>query len=1048
MPRMVRLAFVGTAGLVVADELVRYIDVGDATALTGDLAAADLDGFAGETVIDLAGLDRDAGFWAAARDDRGRAWLSRRKPDGACVGERIALASPAGRWLVAPQTGAAVWAGDRAMLLAADGGHAPLELEPDLDVAIPIGNGQHIAARGQSVALRSKGVERWSANVAGPGTRITDGALLADGASVALVASGATRPQAIVVIALRGGAVLRRFNLTDVTSVAFAARRGYALLVDGDRRLVLVDLRFAQRIGEYEHDHAIAAVAIDPTATRLAICHTSDDGAAVLTCLACRDAFAAKPAESSDDDSAPAPRNGANGANGHVAAAPELDPIEPAEQPPVDATTRLELSDPPALWPRPRTPKTDRALALQLLEHERSVITALAFRAIASAWDVGRLVFTIETEHPYETEVKGLLGRQRGRASAQLAEAERDLVDARAALAEIQRVAAATLTPIDDVVAEFGLSPLARSILLVVVAPRIWGDIARLYGVVANDTQRAIVDEMLVRQILAGSADVHEIARELDNDHPLMRHGLVRLGTGVMRPFLALQVDSLVIKRLRGDELGAGSDPQLSIVDASCPLDELELPPGVPTALQAALGEVRDRPLRLVVRGRVGAGRETLLAALAASANRRLAMIDIVPILRDGRIKADVLREGLLRAMLGGWLPCVDNLDAMSSDDRTQRDLVRDILAAHPGPLLLRVGANVPPPLDPGFACIDLAPLPEAQRADVWRSALAEHALGPVDADELAAHWTVGPGVVHRVAANVARQNATDTPLVARIDIAVRNQLESRLGETASRVTRLASWAEIVLPSDVLDSLLELISRIRNRRTVFDLWGFERVMSTSRGLTALFQGGPGTGKTMVAGAIARELGLDLYRIDVSRVVSKWIGETEKNLAQVFDAAEDGHAILLFDEADSLFSKRTEVKTSNDRYANLEVNYLLQRLDSFGGIAVLTTNFGGGIDSAFKRRLSYRLSFPFPDDEMREQLWKAHLPPELPRAGTIDTGELARKYKMSGGYIRNSALRAAFLAAAEQSPLRQEHLERAVKLEYREIGKLVDTGALE
>jgi SpoVK/Ycf46/Vps4 family AAA+-type ATPase len=199
---------------------------------------------------------------------------------------------------------------------------------------------------------------------------------------------------------------------------------------------------------------------------------------------------------------------------------------------------------------------------------------------------------------------------------------------------------------------------------------------------------------------------------------------------------------------------------------------------------------------------------------------------------------------------------------------------------------------------------------------------------------------------------------------------------------------------------------------------------------------------------MVAGAIARELGLDVYRIDLSRVVSKWIGETEKNLAQVFDAAEDGHAIILFDEADSLFSKRTEVKTSVDRYANLEVNYLLQRLDSFSGIAILTTNFGGGIDTAFRRRLSFRLSFPFPDDEMREQLWKVHLPAEVPRVGPIDTGELARKYKMSGGYIRNATLRAAFLAAAEQSPLRQEHLERAVKLEYREIGKLLETGALE
>ena len=153
-----------------------------------------------------------------------------------------------------------------------------------------------------------------------------------------------------------------------------------------------------------------------------------------------------------------------------------------------------------------------------------------------------------------------------------------------------------------------------------------------------------------------------------------------------------------------------------------------------------------------------------------------------------------------------------------------------------------------------------------------------------------------------------------------------------------------------------------------------------RTMATSRGLTALFQGQPGTGKTMVAGVIARELGLDLYQVDLSKVMSKWIGETESNLAAIFDAAEDGQVVLLFDEADSLFAKRTEVRSSNDRYANLEVNYLLQRLDTFEGIAILTTNFGGSIDPAFKRRLSFRLSFPFPDEDTREQLWRAHLPP--------------------------------------------------------------------
>ena len=220
----------------------------------------------------------------------------------------------------------------------------------------------------------------------------------------------------------------------------------------------------------------------------------------------------------------------------------------------------------------------------------------------------------------------------------------------------------------------------------------------------------------------------------------------------------------------------------------------------------------------------------------------------------------------------------------------------------------------------------------------------------------------------------------------ARIEDYIRQTRDARLGQYARRVTRLASWSSVVFPPDILDSLRELVARVRHGRTVYEAWGMSQVMATSRGLTALFQGPPGTGKTLVAGVIARELGLDLYQVDLSKVMSKWIGETERNLSAIFDAAEDGQVVLLFDEADSLFAKRTEVRSSNDRYANLEVNYLLQRIDSFEGIAILTTNSGTSIDQAFKRRLSFRLSFPFPDEETRELLWRAHLPPALPIPG--------------------------------------------------------------
>ena len=184
------------------------------------------------------------------------------------------------------------------------------------------------------------------------------------------------------------------------------------------------------------------------------------------------------------------------------------------------------------------------------------------------------------------------------------------------------------------------------------------------------------------------------------------------------------------------------------------------------------------------------------------------------------------------------------------------------------------------------------------------------------------------------------------------------------------------------------------------------------------------------------------------RQDLARVVSKWVGETEKNLSEVFDAAEDGQVLILFDEADSLFAKRSEVKSSNDRYANLEVNYLLQRLDTFEGIAILTSNLDGSIDPAFKRRLSMRLFFPFPDEELRAKLWAAHVTTRIPTTGTLDFTALARRWALSGGYIRNSALRAAFLAAQDGTPLAQQHLERAVLLEYRELGKLADDGRMD
>jgi SpoVK/Ycf46/Vps4 family AAA+-type ATPase len=225
---------------------------------------------------------------------------------------------------------------------------------------------------------------------------------------------------------------------------------------------------------------------------------------------------------------------------------------------------------------------------------------------------------------------------------------------------------------------------------------------------------------------------------------------------------------------------------------------------------------------------------------------------------------------------------------------------------------------------------------------------------------------------------------------------------------------------------------------VAHRTTVYDSWGFGAISARGLGISALFAGSSGTGKTLAAEVLANALALDLYRIDLSSVVSKYIGETEKNLRRVFDAAEDGGAILFFDEADALFGKRSEVKDSHDRYANIEINYLLQRMESYRGLAVLATNRKGDLDPAFMRRVRFVVNFPFPDTSLRAEIWRRIFPTGTP-TDDLDVAKLSR-LKVAGGNIRNIALNAAFLAAAEGSSVGMFHLQRAAKAECAKIEK--------
>ena len=570
------------------------------------------------------------------------------------------------------------------------------------------------------------------------------------------------------------------------------------------------------------------------------------------------------------------------------------------------------------LAPRFTQPRCTADEYQTLLEYHRRAVAAIAVYAIARDWDCGRLAFSTQDRPPFEAEVLGLAGRRAGLAAARVAESKSALAHAMSELAAARTALADRPSPLDVLCTEHQITPTGQLLLLHVAAPAMWGELTRLYGILANDNARATCDEHLLWQLLGDQVTRRDLARELDPGGPLVRNGLIRAGDR-SRPFQSLAADPVIVKLLAGSEVDDTGDRGIVRVPSTVTLDRFIAPREVIDRAIAEIGTAPPNAARVVITGRTGSGRRTLLATLAALAGRTLATVDAAMLIREKRIGA--LAGMLQHANLRGWLPCVDGLETIPSDDPVTRGTVREILHDHVGPCAVRLPRHVPPPLEPGYVLIELPTSTIAERSEQWRGALEAKGLTVEDLDTLAARFTVGAGTIFNVVESVSR-NAPGFVVDEPIESSMRQHLETKLGAVASRVTRLATWSQIVLPSDIRDSITELIARVRHRRTVYDSWGYDKVMTTSRGLTALFQGGPGTGKTLVAGAIANELELDLYRIDLSRIMSKWIGETEQNLAKVFDAAEEGQALILFDEADSLFGsarrsgpRRTSTPTS-------------------------------------------------------------------------------------------------------------------------------------
>ncbi|HLI05062.1 MAG TPA: ATP-binding protein [Ktedonobacteraceae bacterium] len=550
---------------------------------------------------------------------------------------------------------------------------------------------------------------------------------------------------------------------------------------------------------------------------------------------------------------------------------------------------------------------------------------------------------------------------------------------------------------------------------------------------------------------------------------PLRRWQLISVGSGNTLTLSPLRIDEYILHYLLGI---SQPDERLAGLVVSLPVSAADLVPSQHVLVQRLVSVWSPlleaiEPLSLPARedarpvpvlqlcGEDAAGRREIAAAACAALDLRLGMV-AAPALPVTMSEIDLFcrlweREAILdnRVLL---LDC----DELDISDAARVNALTRLMQQLRAPLLMASserGQFARRMLRPVLSFDVRKPDISEQRL-LWRSALGEVSArlnGQVDT--LVAQFNLSASAIRAASTQILRADFEDEGgleeqdghaaydgIGMRLWDACRVQARPALEDLAQRIEPVADWHDLVLPQAQQQLLREIAAHVRQRTTVYEKWGFSAGSARGLGISALFAGASGTGKTLAAEVLAHELRLDLYRIDLSSVVSKYIGETEKNLRKVFDAAEEGGAILLFDEADALFGKRSEVKDSHDRYANIEVSYLLQRMEAYRGLAILTTNLKSALDTAFLRRIRFIVHFPFPDAAQRAEIWRHILPRRVPTEG-LDIQKLAR-LNVAGGNIRNIALNAAFLAADAREPVRMAHMLRAASTEYAKLEKLL------
>jgi hypothetical protein len=613
---------------------------------------------------------------------------------------------------------------------------------------------------------------------------------------------------------------------------------------------------------------------------------------------------------------------------------------------------------------------------------------------------------------------------------------------------------AGTPPRLERLAATFGLSRFDLDALLIALAPAVDLRYEQIYGYLQDDVTRKSATINLVLDLLCnpGPRRLALLARFAD-DAPLFRHHLLeRQNTsGEEGPLLSqvLHPDTTIVAWLMGQY-----QPARALADHARLLTprETETDRLLAGTAGEALKEAVAREQVIVFHGADTAGQRAAARLVAAHAGRALLQVDLASASAAEADLRRVVSIALRDALLINAIPHFSQWDSCLKDGIPQPWLLAPILA-HPHMVIIAGAADWQAhgiDRERGLLWIPFETPDYAQRKALWHHFVASSNGDTVDGlGELSGQFTLTTGQIRDAVATARDLAAQRGGELRRDDLfaAARAHSNPRLSSLARKIVPRYSWKDIVLPTDQLAMLHEVVATVRGRPKVLVEWGVGKKLASSSGVTLLFAGPPGTGKTMAAEVIAAELRLDLFKIDLSTIVSKYIGETEKNLERIFSEAQNSNAILFFDEADAIFGKRSEVRDAHDRYANIEVSYLLQRMEAYDGVTILATNLRANLDEAFTRRLQFAVDFPFPEEEDRHRIWKTLFPPTVPREDDLDFALLARRFKLAGGSIRNVIVNAAFLAAADESPVSMSHLLHGVRREMQKMGRLVNEGDL-